>query len=295
MRSGEQQSVDHLLLFALTIVLCVFLSTEQASAAGLDFPPADFNILSADGSHVIGHGNYRLSADSAGIQIVHGEDRYLSGDYDIEQDRLELRDPHKMPVMISSEHTFYRPDGSVERMNKADFRSGEASCGSYQRGKVTVDSATLDFPPDTFAGPVVVVPLQQFLRARAPGPMALHVFNCIPGPKVLQVKAYPKAPATWEHYPGRIVQVDVKPDFGWLNLIVAPFVPEIHAWFDPSWNSHFVGGEFTRFYKGPQIILARVPTAAADKRAGSGDAAPATESRGVSTRTPHVSAVTVRR
>jgi hypothetical protein len=121
--------------------------------------------------------------------------------------------------------------------------------------------------------------------------MVLHVFNCIPGPKVVQVKAYPQAPALWKHYPSTTIQVNVKPDFGWLNLIVAPFVPEIHAWFDPSWNSHFVGGEFTRFYKGPQIILARVPTGAIEERTSSGDGATAAGSLGAAARTSAQSAM----
>jgi len=37
------------------------------------------------------------------------------------------------------------------------------------------------------------------------------------------------------------------------------FVPEIRAWFSPSKDWRFVGGRFTRYYRGPEIILVLVP------------------------------------
>ncbi len=56
-----------------------------------------------------------------------------------------------------------------------------------------------------------------------------------------------------------MARVDIKPDFGWLNFVAALFVPEIRAWFSLSDDSRFVGGKFTQFYKGFEIILALVP------------------------------------
>jgi hypothetical protein len=257
-----------------TILLAVLLVAGVVVAQGIDFPPADFTILNADGSQVVGHSKYTVATSNGGVQVVMGEDRYLNGEYDIERDRLEMREPSQTPVMLSSEHTFYRRDGSVERLNRADFRSGEASCLHHERGKEVIASDKLQFPPNTFAGPVVVLPLQQFLQTGGRGAMELYVFNCVPGPKIFKVKAEPKIAAPWAHYPGKVVQVDVTPDFGWLNIIIAPFVPQIHAWFDPSWNLHFVGGEFSRFYRGPQIILARAPSDSA-RRADADNEAPA--------------------
>jgi hypothetical protein len=55
-----------------------------------------------------------------------------------------------------------------------------------------------------------------------------------------------------------VVRVDIKPDFGWLNFVATLFVPEIRAWFNPTDDWRFVGGKFTRFYKGPEIIMALV-------------------------------------
>lgn len=75
----------------------------------------------------------------------------------------------------------------------------------------------------------------------------------------MKVKAYPQPLSEWAHFPGKVVRVDIKPDFGWLNVVAALFVREIRAWFSPSDDWRFVGGTFTRFYKGPVIILALVP------------------------------------
>jgi hypothetical protein len=58
-----------------------------------------------------------------------------------------------------------------------------------------------------------------------------------------------------------VVRVDVRPDFGWLRFVIAHFVPGIRAWFHPADSWRFVGGQFTRFYQGPKIILALVPKA----------------------------------
>ena len=53
---------------------------------------------------------------------------------------------------------------------------------------------------------------------------------------------------------------------GLVSFIAALFVPEIHVWFSPSDDWRFVGGQFTRCYKGPEIILALVPKRAERNR-----------------------------
>jgi hypothetical protein len=257
-------------LFArgLTVSVAAMCGVAAASlcAAALEFPPADFNILDAKTSQVVGYVRYSIGAiDDGGLQTVSGDERYLNGEHDAEREVLQNRGPDKLPLMVTFEHDFYNSDGTIARVATADFRSGEASCTVYNDGHPTVLRDTLDFPSDTYAGAVMALPLQENLRKGLSGAIHLHTFNCVPGPKVIKVAAYPQAPAPWEHYAGETVQVAIKPDFGWLNLVVAPFMPEFQAWFNPSDQWQFVGARFSRFYKGPEIVLTYAPGAAGGK------------------------------
>lgn len=245
-------------LLAACLALSIGLAASSASAAELNLENTDFNILSADGTHTVGHCHYRLTPDQPGFQTLYGEGRYLTGEYDVERDRLRSGDGG-VPALVSFEHIFYRADGTPERMARADFRSGEASCTDYVNGHAVVESATLDFPADTSAGAVVTLPLRQHLRDNPDEPIELHDFTCAPGPKILKVNISAEPPAPWNHYPGDLIRVNVTPDLGWLNLILAPFVPELHAWFDPANGNRFVGAQIARFYRGPQVILAATP------------------------------------
>jgi hypothetical protein len=233
--------------FALPAAAAValWLSARIAYAGVSDFPPSDFNIMDADGTQVVGHGHYEVTPDGNGYETAFGEDRFNDGEYDIERDRLELGSDDQVPHMVTFEHTF--------------LRAGLTSCIQYENGQPVVHSAVLQFPPDTFAGAAIVIALRGYLLQGKKNGVVLHDFNCIPGPKILKVKANPQPPSGWAHFPGEVVRVDIKPDFGWLNFVAALFVPEIHAWFSPSDDWRFVGGKFTRFYKGPEIILALVP------------------------------------
>ncbi len=49
----------------------------------------------------------------------------------------------------------------------------------------------------------------------------------------------------------------MRPDFGWINVIIAPFVPKLHAWFDPAKEWAFVGDEAARYYQGTKIMLVK--------------------------------------
>jgi len=256
--SGPRHDLVWLCL-AVAAVAELWLSAAIAYAYPFDFPPSDFNIVNADGTQVIGHGHYEITPDSNGYATAFGEDRFNNGEYDIERDKLELRGDDQVPRMVTFEHTFYEANGTLQRVNRANLEAGSASCIQYESGQPVVHSATVQFPPDTFAGAAIVIPLKlDLLSGRANG-IVLHDFNCIPGPEILKVKAYPQPPSQWALFPGELVRVDIKADFGWLNFVTALFVPQIHAWFSPSNDWRFVGGKFTRFYKGPEIILALLP------------------------------------
>jgi hypothetical protein len=47
-------------------------------------------------------------------------------------------------------------------------------------------------------------------------------------------------------------------DLGALNLLIAPFLPTMDAWFSPADNWNYVGGEFDRYFRGPHVLTVRV-------------------------------------
>jgi hypothetical protein len=251
----------------LTVValIALWLGAAIAYAGPFDLPPSDFNIMNADGTQVIGHGHYQVTSDGDEYATAFGEDRFNDGEYDVERDKLELHDNDQLPRMITFEHTFFNASGTLQRVSKANFQTGLVSCTEYQNGQPMVRSKVLQFPPDTFAGAAIVIPLKDNLLQGKKNGIILHDFNCIPGPKILKVKTYSQPPSEWAHFPGEVVRVDVKPEFGWLNFVAALMVPAIHAYFSPSDDWRFVGGKFTRFYKGPEIILALVPKTGQNK------------------------------
>lgn len=243
------------------LALCIGLLPRLVRANGLDLPPsADFTILNGDGSKVVGYSHYGLSSEGDGSDLLSEEDRFLDGQYDIEHDKLRASGPGKLASVVAYEHDYFDADGSLERVAKADFRTGEASCTIYENGRPQVSSSKLDFPPDTYPGSTVLIPLAHYLREGSKAPLRIHNFNCVPAPTVLSVKADTQSAALWSHYPGQLVEVRLKPDFGWLTIFVAPFVPVIDAWFDPSEDWVFVGAKFGRFYKGPEMTFIRVPS-----------------------------------
>lgn len=256
-RSPETKRFDWRLIaaaMALTIA-----PARPALARDLGIPLSHFKILNQDGTHTIGRGSYEIISNGKNLATAFGENRFDNGEYDIERDRIALSGPGAEPRMLTYDHTFYAANGSIEQESKTDFGAGRVSCISYVNGKAEVASATFKLPPDTYSGSMIIVPLRDQLLRGNRGPIVLHDTNCIPGPKVLKLRAYAKKPSTWKFYPGELTQVDIKPDLGWFNLVLAPFVPTIKAWFSPSDKWAFVGGDFQRYFKGPKVILARIP------------------------------------
>jgi hypothetical protein len=219
-----------------------------------------FDVLNADGTEVIGHSRYELSRGDDNLLIGRGAAHFNNGEHDVEYDTLEaLRD--QPPTMLTLDHKFYNADGSMQRAIAADFRTGQASCTSYQEGVAQTHNAKLDFTADSYGGSAVVLPLEHYLAQGSPEPIKLKSLNCIPGPRLIAVKASVRKPSRWSHYPGQTVEVDIKPDLGWWGVVVAPFLPELRAWFDPSDNWALAGGQFSRYFRGPRVILVReIPT-----------------------------------
>jgi hypothetical protein len=208
------------------------------------------------GNEVIGHSRYELTRGAGNLLVGRGEDHLNDGERDVEYDTLAAR-PNGAPAMLTLDHKFYNADGSMEREISADFRTGQASCTRYRDGEALTDSATLDFTPDSYGGSAVILPLEQHLAEGSNQPFPFQALNCIPKPRLITVKAHFQEPSRWIHYPGDTVEVDIKPDLGWLDAVVAPFLPQLRAWFDPSDHWRLAGGEFSRYFRGPRIMLVR--------------------------------------
>lgn len=245
------------------LALCAGVLPRSVEASDFSFPSAaDFKIFNGDGSRVVGDSHYSLKPNGGNSYLLYEEDHFLDGQHDIEHDQLEARGPDRPAVVITYEHDYFDAHGSPERVAKANFRTGEASCTIYENGRPRVSSSLIDFPLDTYSGSTVLIPLDYYLRRGSKGPISMHNFNCMSGPEILSIETDPRYPAFWEHYPGQLLEMRLKPDFGWLNMLMAPFVPSIDAWFDPSKDWEFVGSRFYRYYKGPEITFVRIITAA---------------------------------
>jgi hypothetical protein len=236
--------------------LAPLLLARQTLGAGFNFHTADFSIMSAANAQPIGRVRYEVNQSRPGIETVTSDARYANGDYDIEHDEFDTR-KGSIPILVRYEHNFFHAGAVPFLASKADFQTGSAWCTTYVNGAPVVTSKTLAFPPDTYAGAAMILPLQNALQAGDTGPIILHDFVCMPGPKLVTVRADVGPPEPWKHYSSEVVRTDIKPDLGWLDYVVAPFLPEMHAWFNPTDGFDFVGGQFARFYKGPEIIIAR--------------------------------------
>jgi hypothetical protein len=224
----------------------------------LNFPPTTFDILSADTGLLVGHGRYTFDRVSGGF-VLRGDNRYLSGDYDLEEDHMVATDERPLPVLTSFRHSFHHRDGALYMEGRMDAESGIGSCAQSIGGKMSVTSEQLNFPADTYAGVSVLVPIQDFLRREeGSGILKLHVFTCAPGPRLpsVEVEAEP-ATVTWQYYPGALVKTNIKADFGFFTFVIQPFLPKLAAWFDPSSRWLLVGAQLERHYRGDKIILVR--------------------------------------
>ncbi len=225
-----------------------------------DFPPTNFKIYSEDGSQLIGDSHYHVERLGSGRLQLHGENHYQNGQYDSESDTLEINPGEPIPLLKKFSHVFYKPDHSLLLAGTADLQTGEAVCINDENARSERYTDHFDFPPDTYAGASILIPMMQALRSGVNAPIRMHFFDCTPKPKLLTIEATPKrsSPA-WQYYPGQLIEIHAKPDLGWLDLIAAPFLPTMHAWFNPSEGFSYVGGGINRyFYSRVHVMLVKV-------------------------------------
>jgi len=239
-------------------MLALACSRPVFAAEVLNFPPSDFDILNADTGQLIGHGHYTVD-QTAGSLILRGENRYLNGEYDTEEDKLTTAGDSPLPTLISFHHDFFNADGSPSIVARLDTETGLAVCGKAVAGKLEIASEQLKILDHTYAGASVLLPIQQLVsRGDHSGILELHVFNCAPTPKLIAVDVKPAARAqAWADYPGELERIDIKPNLGFWTVVVQPFIPKLAAWFDPSQNTLLVGAQLQRSYRGTKIILVR--------------------------------------
>ena len=108
-----------------------------------------------------------------------------------------------------------------------DARSGAATCKFYGSSVPDIHETSSKFPPDTYAGATQLMLLVGRLREAAPT-ITFHSSTASPSRRSSRLRRRRSAgPATWPMYPGNLVKMEMKPDFGWLNVVLAPFIPKV--------------------------------------------------------------------
>lgn len=243
---------------ALATILTIAYARPSSTANALSFPPTDFSIVNPDTGVAIGRSRYRIESTRDG-GMLRGENGYFNGQTDVETATIRLRAGDAHPRLTEFDHTFYNVNRSIQKRAHVDLTTGAATCIDNTGGQKNEQSDVLTIPDDTWAGASIVIPIQEFLEAGDKGvSRSLHAFNCAPSPKIFAISVdIDPENAVWATYGAEAMRVEVRPDFGLLNVIVAPFVPKLHAWFDPNDRMAFVGDEAARFYQGPRIILVK--------------------------------------
>jgi hypothetical protein len=239
------------------LILTITYTLPASSIETLSFPPTSFSILTPDTGITIGRARYRVEGTRNGA-VLHGENGYFDGQTDVEVAHIELA-PGGQPRLTEFDHTYFNIDGSILKRSHLDLKSGAGTCIDNSNGQKSEQSEVLTIPDDTWAGASIVLPIRNFLRAGDKGiSRPLHAFSCAPTAKIFAISVnIDPGNAVWTTYGAEAIRVEVRPDFGLLNFVIAAFVPKLHAWFDPNDGLAFIGDEAARFYKGPPIMLVK--------------------------------------
>ena len=219
--------------------------------------PVDLTVYSADHKLVIGHARFTIKEDPGKTVEIIGNTRYANGERDWEHIMLEYQAGNPLPVISTYQSDFLAPDGSAQLMERADAKSGAASCRWGNKFGDTSYEDTVEFEADSYAGASSIVPLEYALKK---GGTSVHfqVFDCAPKPTIFNVDAkLDDGVAHWSYYPGELAKMGLTPDLGWLNVVARPFIPDISVWFDRKEGFQYVGASKDRFYRGRQQILVR--------------------------------------
>jgi len=252
------------LIALLSLTACAVLSShvgalEAGAGSNSGFGGLQFKILSPDGKEAIGHTSFTV-LQSNSTQEIKGQTRYVDGESDSEDVRLSINDSEPILRLDTYEHSFFNADGSLHLVDTLDAKSGLASCTSYTSGVMKVRKTQLVVPMDSFAGASGLMMMVGGLR-HGTREIKFHAFACAPGPEIFKVEvSVPERAERWPFYPGELFRLDMRPDLGALNLLIAPFLPTMEAWFNPNDNWNYVGGESDRYFRGPHVLTVRMPS-----------------------------------
>jgi len=245
----------------LVSVLLAILSHSRAAATAtapplLGLVGGDFTILRPGTAEVLGHARYVFEREGAD-EVLRGEDNYLDGEYDIETDHLESSASSGVPILAAYEHLYYAPGGAPMMSVGLDVKSGIGLCVHYSGAQAETQSQSLSLPADTYAGASLLIPIAYGLLRNQGDRISAHFFTCAPGPRLFAIQGKTRGAMRWEGYDGAAVLVELRPKLGWWDILIAPFVPKIRAWFDPANGFSYLGGEIQRYYRGPEVELIR--------------------------------------
>lgn len=244
-------------LIALNARAGVAAASQPSATDGVESQILDFFIYDPSNTKLIGRGHYTVAVTGDSVAID-GRNNYFDGEYDVERERL--RGSGVAPQLVSYEHSFFGADGAPQRIARADATAGQASCTTYQGAESTVSRKALQFPADTYAGASVLMPISNHLKRDPSGGLSFHVFDCASGPRIFSLRVAMRQ-APWNYLPRAtdLIKADARPVFGWFDVFLKPFVPETRFWFDPAQNLGFMGGMLSRYYRGPEVMLVRIP------------------------------------
>jgi hypothetical protein len=252
-----------MIIFCILIVSALAHATDRGrgNAESPKIELVSFTILDPDSHEVIGHAKYKIERLNSRI-MVWGENHYNNGEHDIERDDLALNQNDALPTMEHFEHTFFNTDGSPKLIARADPRTGDASCVSYEAGRKHELSKKLEFPSDTYVGAAAVVAMEKAFRDGREH-IAFYAFDCAPGPSLAPVIAERgEENEYWARYPKPLIRVQLTAKLGWFGNLLGSLVPHRNAWFDPAHGWQYVGGKIQRYLaNGPQVILVREESA----------------------------------
>jgi hypothetical protein len=241
-----------LLAFGTWTKVTAAVAPSQAGVVGS--PSSDLFIYDPTGTRLLGRAHYTVTRHDD-LVTIDGRNDFVDDERDIEHDTLRAA-RGEIPRMLTYEHSFFDAHGAAQIVARADAATGKCSCAKYENSKGTIETAVLQFPPDTYAGAGVLVAIADRLRRGSATDLDIHVFDCALGPRILTLHVdLARAPWSYRPYDGELVKADAHPVFGWFNVFLKPFVPTIRLWFDPRRDFAFVGGLLSRYYRGPEVLL----------------------------------------
>ena len=248
-------------IVAVALLSSLRIGTDAAAAAapaaaGVSALNSDLYIYDPTGTRLLGRAHYTVTQHDS-VVTIEGRNDFIDGQRDVEHETLKTAEG-ELPRLLTYEHDFFDAHGAAQLTASADAVTGKTSCAKYENGRGTIETAVLQFPPDTYAGADVLVPVADQFR-RGATDLDIHVFDCALGPRILTLHAdLARAPWSFRPHDGELARADAHPVFGWFNLLLKPFVPTIRMWFDPLRDYAFVGGMLSRYYRGPEVLLVSI-------------------------------------